>query len=129
MGKVAAVERAHLACEQRDDGYRLPGERHELHFIALAAFVDVYERADVPRLQPLFRDVCGQHHAIVLFNHAETSSNGLAQGQPIALKSFVLRVATEAPVRTAIAAINPSARLGAPFPVRRASPAMRAAAS
>jgi len=28
-------------------GYRLAGQRHELHFIALAVFVDVYDRADV----------------------------------------------------------------------------------
>ena len=62
--------------------------RCKLHFIALAAFVDVDNRADIPRHQPVVRNVRGQHNAIVLFNHPEASSNGLAQGQPIALKSL-----------------------------------------
>ena len=91
-GSGSAGEGAYLACERRDDGYRLPGQRHKLYFVALAAFVNVYDRADVPRHQPFARKIRGQYNAIVLFNHTEASFNGLAQGQPIALKSFVLRV-------------------------------------
>ena len=60
MGKVATGEGAYLACEQRDDGDRLPGKRHKLYFVTLAAFVDVYDRADVPRHQPFVRNVRGQ---------------------------------------------------------------------
>jgi hypothetical protein len=73
VGKVAAIEGTHLACKQRDNGYRLAGQRHELHFVAFAGIVDVYDRADVTSLQPFVRNVRGQHNAIVLFYHSFAS--------------------------------------------------------
>jgi hypothetical protein len=76
MGKVTPGERAHLAREQGDNGYRLTGQRHEFHFIAFAAFVDMHNRADVTRLRPFVRNVRGQYNAIVLFNHSFAASEG-----------------------------------------------------
>ena len=61
--EVAAVEGAHLARQQGDNGYRLAGQRHELHFIALAAVVHVHDRADIPRHQPFVRNVRGQTYS------------------------------------------------------------------
>ncbi len=76
MGKVTPGERTYLAREQGDNGYRLAGQRHELHLIAFAAFGDVHNRADVTRLQPFVRNVRGQYNAIVVFNHSFASSEG-----------------------------------------------------
>src|ERR1039458_2384644 len=73
VGEVPAVERTHLARKERDDGYRLAGQSHELHLIAFAPFVDVHDRADVTRLEPFVRDVRSQHYTIVLFNHSFAS--------------------------------------------------------
>ena len=57
VGEVTAVERAHLAGQQGDNGYRLAGQSHELHFKALAAVVDMDYRADATRLRPFVRGV------------------------------------------------------------------------
>ena len=51
-----------------------------LHFIALTAFVDMDNRADIPRHQPFVRNIRGQHNAIVLFDHSFASRADAVNG-------------------------------------------------
>ena len=69
-------------------------------------------------------DKKGKSYGIVLLGIV---AKGFSQGQPIARKSVMFRVATLAPVRMAITAISPSIIPGFPLPSRLASPARVAA--
>src|ERR1039458_7323175 len=66
-----------LTRQQRDDGKRFAGERHEFDGAALAALVNEHDRADVVLGQAMLRQVGRQHHAVEFFDHNQIS-NGYA---------------------------------------------------
>ncbi len=69
VGDIALGNRANLIRQQGGNGYGLAGERHKFNRKARPILMHMHNRPNIASLQAVIRQLLGQHHPIVFFDH------------------------------------------------------------
>lgn len=72
------TDRTHTVGFNRDNVQSVSVHRKKLDFIGRTIIVDVNNRANIPRLQVMFRQISQQDSAFMFFDHIHFPSSGYA---------------------------------------------------